>query len=115
MAVQDTVDPTTGLSAGESSIHYIWIDALCIIQHEVTDWLKESKKMQDVYSHSTLTLALAQAGNPTQTCFQGYSPWSTPPFEVGNTRALGDCNCWTAISCDYFDDAPYELPLWHRA
>lgn len=42
-------------------IKYIWIDALCIIQHDVEDWTRESALMSSVYSQSLLTIAAAGA------------------------------------------------------
>ncbi|KAH8744477.1 heterokaryon incompatibility protein-domain-containing protein [Hyaloscypha finlandica] len=36
---------------------YLWIDAMCIIQDSVKDWLHESSIMGQVYANSRLTLA----------------------------------------------------------
>ncbi|TVY46889.1 hypothetical protein LOCC1_G002188 [Lachnellula occidentalis] len=36
---------------------YLWIDSLCIIQDSNQDWLAESRRMQDYYSKSVLTIA----------------------------------------------------------
>jgi hypothetical protein len=38
-------------------IEYLWIDSLCIIQDDKSDWKSESAKMADVYSRSYLTIA----------------------------------------------------------
>lgn len=38
-------------------INYLWIDALCIIQDDLTDWQVESAKMADIYENSYITLA----------------------------------------------------------
>ncbi|KAH8163482.1 hypothetical protein CIB48_g4761 [Xylaria polymorpha] len=43
-AVHDAVEVTRALS-----ISYLWVDALCIIQDDVSDWEKESSAMADVY------------------------------------------------------------------
>jgi len=38
-------------------VHHIWIDALCIIQGQPSDWEVESAKMADIYQNSYITLA----------------------------------------------------------
>jgi len=40
---------------------YIWIDSLCIIQHDEEDWLRESAKMGDIFESSSCTLAAVHA------------------------------------------------------
>lgn len=42
-------------------IRYLWVDALCIIQHDLQEWLEESGKMCQVYSNATLTISATQA------------------------------------------------------
>ena len=38
-------------------VRYLWIDALCIIQDSVADWLTESSQMRNVYHRTYLNLA----------------------------------------------------------
>jgi len=38
-------------------VYHIWIDALCIIQDQPSDWEVESAKMADIYQNSYITLA----------------------------------------------------------
>jgi hypothetical protein len=40
---------------------YLWIDSLCIIQDDETDWMRESAMMGEVYAGSTLNIAAAAA------------------------------------------------------
>ncbi|KAG6365005.1 hypothetical protein INS49_006611 [Diaporthe citri] len=47
----------------DDSIHYIWIDSLCIIQGDPDDWLKESALMQRVYRNSFLNISATAAEN----------------------------------------------------
>ncbi|KLU89826.1 hypothetical protein MAPG_08795 [Magnaporthiopsis poae ATCC 64411] len=47
---------------------YIWIDALCIIQNDLSDWETESIKMLDIYSNSHLTIAV----HPARSCKDGF-------------------------------------------
>lgn len=42
-------------------IQYLWVDALCIVQHDLQEWLRESGKMCQVYSNATLTLSATHA------------------------------------------------------
>jgi hypothetical protein len=42
-------------------IRYLWIDALCIIQHVDEDWKLEASRMGSVYANSFLTIAAANA------------------------------------------------------
>ncbi|KAK3318088.1 heterokaryon incompatibility protein-domain-containing protein [Apodospora peruviana] len=48
---------------------YIWIDSLCIIQDDETDWSQEAEKMAGIYSNSKLTLAAAWAENSHEDMF----------------------------------------------
>lgn len=49
---QDAVLVTRALG-----LRYIWIDSLCIIQHSVGDWERESSLMGSVYSGGTINIA----------------------------------------------------------
>jgi hypothetical protein len=37
--------------------HYLWIDALCILQDDLQEWQKEAPKMASIYHNSTCTIA----------------------------------------------------------
>ncbi|CZR52796.1 uncharacterized protein PAC_02673 [Phialocephala subalpina] len=43
---------------------YLWIDSLCIIQDDKSDWAAEAAKMGTVYKHSALTISANIAANP---------------------------------------------------
>lgn len=51
------------------NIRYLWIDALCIIQDDESDWSRESKLMCDVYSNSSLTIAADGAESAEEPLF----------------------------------------------
>lgn len=55
-------------------IRYLWIDALCIIQDQESDWLEESKKMGDIYKYSYCTISASQATTESQGCFVDRRP-----------------------------------------
>jgi hypothetical protein len=40
---------------------YLWIDSLCIIQDEHSDWVRESVRMRDYYQHANLTISADSA------------------------------------------------------
>ncbi|KAK3988239.1 heterokaryon incompatibility protein-domain-containing protein [Cladorrhinum sp. PSN332] len=44
-------------------IEYIWIDALCIIQDESSDWMAEAKKMATVYNMAKITIIATGASS----------------------------------------------------
>lgn len=47
----------------ELGIHYLWIDALCIIQDSTADWEVESAQMSAIYENAHLTVAATAAPN----------------------------------------------------
>ncbi|KAB2569242.1 hypothetical protein DBV05_g12080, partial [Lasiodiplodia theobromae] len=55
---QDAVVITQALG-----IHYLWIDALCIIQDSTADWEVESAQMSAIYENAHLTVAATAAPN----------------------------------------------------
>ncbi|KAF2726874.1 hypothetical protein EJ04DRAFT_391062, partial [Polyplosphaeria fusca] len=40
---------------------YVWIDALCIIQGDDSDWTEQAKQMTAIYHGSALNIAIADA------------------------------------------------------
>ena len=42
-------------------IRYLWIDSLCIIQHDTADWSREAARMGSLYANAYLTIAAANA------------------------------------------------------
>ncbi|KAH8655162.1 hypothetical protein BGZ60DRAFT_385519, partial [Tricladium varicosporioides] len=61
---QDSVSTTRPLG-----YKYIWIDPLCIIQDDKTDWENESAKLAGIYDNSVLTLSANTAENGDGGCF----------------------------------------------
>ncbi|KAK3379710.1 heterokaryon incompatibility protein-domain-containing protein [Lasiosphaeria ovina] len=53
---------------GYLGLEYIWIDALCIIQTDTSDWATESKKMTRVYTVATVTIITAFSAS----CHSGF-------------------------------------------
>lgn len=47
-------------------IRYLWIDSLCILQDDVTDWEEQSAQMASVYSNAHVVLAATDAEDGAQ-------------------------------------------------
>ncbi|KAF2095575.1 HET-domain-containing protein [Rhizodiscina lignyota] len=53
-------------------IHYLWVDALCIIQpteDDDSDWTEESSRMDSIYSNAVCTISATSAMNNSEGCF----------------------------------------------
>ncbi|KAN0091955.1 HET domain containing protein [Hyaloscypha variabilis] len=50
-------------------LEYIWIDSLCIIQDDASDWEIESALMGDVYGNATITIAAVTSKDGDGGCF----------------------------------------------
>ncbi len=50
-------------------IRYLWIDKLCIIQHDTVDWANEGSKMAQTFEGSFLTIGAAVSKDDTQPLF----------------------------------------------
>ena len=55
--------------ARDLGILYIWIDSLCIIQDDDSDWMRESSLMSSVYGGSSLNIAASGAVDGRSGCF----------------------------------------------
>jgi hypothetical protein len=64
--------------ARKLKLRYLWIDSLCIIQDDSSDWERESAKMGEIYRNAFLTIAAAGAKNGSEGCF---IPRLEPIFE----------------------------------
>lgn len=78
--------------AASLGVPYIWIDALCIIQDDTSDWATESAKMGGIYHGSLVTIAAAGSSDSHGGCFNTVA---RPRFseEAGHrTLRLGHIN-----------------------
>jgi hypothetical protein len=62
--LQDAVTITRRLG-----LKYLWIDALCIIQGDADDWVRESSQMCNVYSNAHLTITGANSSGTSAGIF----------------------------------------------
>ncbi|KAK6950120.1 hypothetical protein Daesc_008446 [Daldinia eschscholtzii] len=70
-------------------IKYLWIDSICIIQHDKRDWHQQAGLMWDIYKHSYVTLA-ALYGNSSKSGLRSASMEDelvkVTEFSTGNHR-----------------------------
>lgn len=71
----------------ELGIRYIWIDSLCILQDQLSDWQTESSKMAAYYSNAYLVIAAAQSSNPDGGLFDSLGSYS--PLKSHTTTEIG--------------------------
>lgn len=55
--------------AEKLDIPYIWIDALCIVQDDGEDWVREAAKMTGIYLGSVLTIAVSSSASGSEGSF----------------------------------------------
>lgn len=67
----------------ELQLPYLWIDSLCIIQDDKTDWEQEAARMADVYSKAFVVVTGSSSPNP-ETPFLGprEDEWLTKTFNL---------------------------------
>ncbi|KAF2435334.1 HET-domain-containing protein [Tothia fuscella] len=70
----------------EVGIRFLWIDSLCIVQDDHSEWLQESVKMGTIYEQAELTIAASHACDSHQGLF---FPRSEPPPVVELPSFLG--------------------------
>ena len=66
-------------------IRYLWIDSLCIIQHDNADWSREVARMGSVYANAYLTIAAANAKDDNDGFLQPRSDALTPLTIISST------------------------------
>lgn len=69
-------------------IRYLWIDSLCIIQHDADDWFREAGRMATTYENATLTIGAAASSSSQEGLFRkSVSSWS-----LGHGNFLRRCS-----------------------
>ena len=81
---------------------YLWIDALCIIQDDKSDWEKESAKMCNIYRDSVLTLVASSSTRGDQGMFS-----ARPRRFLAETAVI----CGLRKKEDPADEADYDIDL----
>jgi hypothetical protein len=59
-------------------LRYIWIDSLCIVQDDRTEWAEEAAHMADIYSGAYIVLAATRAADATS----GFLQHRKEPYSI---------------------------------
>ena len=61
---------------------HLWIDALCIVQDDNSEWEQEASRMQDIYAGSDLTIAATDSPDGSSGCFPDMSSYGSVYADV---------------------------------
>ncbi|RAQ98957.1 hypothetical protein DDE82_008736 [Stemphylium lycopersici] len=84
----------------ELGYHYLWIDALCIIQGDTMDWEAEACKIAQVYSNAELTIVAGRSDDSAKGFLQLIEepllppqpiPYHRPKLQAAGLRRFGKC------------------------
>jgi hypothetical protein len=88
-------------------IQYLWIDSLCIIQNDPSDWEQEASRMAEIYAGSYVTLAASSSAHSSTGCFPTWSSRSRIPHISAEASSLGSrTHPFAAPMLDTGRDAP---------
>ena len=72
------------------NVPYLWIDSLCIVQDDPSEWEEEAAKMKDIYSGSVLTIAASDSAEGFEGCFwRRHGPRDVSDCQPGGDLARG--------------------------
>lgn len=86
----------------ELGLDYLWVDAICIVQGDGTEWKEESQKMGHIYSNAKIVLAATTSRNVQDGMFidRSATPLSRDiKASRGSMRARRNLNHEIIISC----------------
>jgi hypothetical protein len=96
-------------------IAYLWIDALCILQDDRNDWVKESEEMGNIYANAHITICPLSSTS----CQEGFlSRSSAPKIEIpilssANPSVEGTYEIISRRIChSYGDFSPISHPVY---
>ncbi|KAH8679566.1 heterokaryon incompatibility protein-domain-containing protein [Tricladium varicosporioides] len=93
---QDAIHVTYALG-----LHYLWIDALCIVQDCQDDWVKESQNMGNIYKNSQITIAPIAS----KSCWDGFIQYRN---ELVNGRRRQVAQIRSSVKSD-----PVSSPIFY--
>ncbi|PMD28913.1 HET-domain-containing protein [Hyaloscypha variabilis F] len=101
----------------ELGLQYIWIDSLCIIQDDDSDWEKESMRMQTIYGRSKVTIAAVESKDGNGGCFvQDNSTFQFTHGTPGLARPFAIRVCPSHNGYDHYPTlGAKQMPLFSRA
>ena len=111
-------------------VNYLWVDSLCIIQDDTTDWEREASRMGAVYENARLVISAAAASDS----MQGFMNVRAQPQEIKATDIHGQsmkifARVWEPLEHNRFSTSlgstsmkaemnmvgEHQLPLFKRA
>jgi hypothetical protein len=95
-------------------IHYIWIDALCIIQDDKEDWIHEAARMTGVYLNSYLNISADASRNGTEGLFRERDTDILQSFVVPHGKRDSQ-RCASVFYTDRWFNSVALSPLANRA
>ncbi|ETS73429.1 hypothetical protein PFICI_15034 [Pestalotiopsis fici W106-1] len=99
-------------------IRYIWIDSLCIIQHNAEDWEEEAPMMRDIYRNSFCNIAASDSADGYGGLFRSRNGTSVaaPVYsgQVGTSIPLLAGRTWRIVSGSMWRRELLEQPLYKR-
>jgi hypothetical protein len=63
-------------------IRFLWIDSLCIVQDDPSDWKFQASKMADIFRNSLMTIASAAVNTQTHGIFRQRAPQRKRPCAI---------------------------------
>jgi hypothetical protein len=105
---QDAISTTRKLG-----IDYLWIDALCMLQQDADEWLREAPLMHEVYGNATLSLAAVSSMNNEQGLHRTRSTRGAPPAIVSVPYLGGALDC-CIVREDFWQGEILSEPLSQR-
>ncbi|KAI1130720.1 hypothetical protein F5Y10DRAFT_262869 [Nemania abortiva] len=91
---QDTVEVTR-----EIKVRFLWIDSICIIQDDSTDWETESRRMEQVFSSAYCVLAAGSSGGTSDGFLHAH-----PQRDVVALESISQDRLYVCDSIDNFHD-----------
>lgn len=86
--------------------NYLWIDSLCIVQDDLSDWEIESKKMAAIYSNAEFNIAATLSANSSGSMFHqrwsvdiGDDIWGGNTSQPVRTYELRACSATGNLVC----------------
>jgi Heterokaryon incompatibility protein (HET) len=67
---------------------YLWIDALCILQDNQSDWVEQSLHMKSIYGNATLTIAASAADDSSKGIFSDRHVYYSPALGLNKEYYL---------------------------
>ncbi|KAI9710261.1 MAG: hypothetical protein M1820_002755 [Bogoriella megaspora] len=94
-------------------VRYLWIDALCLLQKDQEEWLREAPKMEEIYGNSYLSLAAVSADNCQQGLFWQRTSSGAPPSVTSVNWGRRDTKS-VVIREDFWKGEVLSEPLYTR-